>query len=98
MGARSTARLSDAARQAVGTRARGLCEGRYTQRGLATKTGLGIGTVRELLAGSSDPTLGTLLAVAKALELGSIEQLLGPSGTETLLALQEQAENNAAVA
>ena len=59
--------------------------GRFSQRGLAREAGLGIDTVRDLLAGRSDPSLSTLLALADALDLRSIDELLGPLPTESIL-------------
>jgi len=64
----------------LGERLRGLAVGR-SGRELARAAGLGIGTVRDLLEGRSDPTLGTMLALVEALELASIEELLAPLGT-----------------
>ncbi|MEY2451484.1 MAG: hypothetical protein QOD92_1058 [Acidimicrobiaceae bacterium] len=61
-------------------------------------TGLGIGTVMDVVAGRSDPTLSTLLAVAGALDVGTIEDLLGPTATENLIAAQGRAERRAQVA
>jgi len=43
------------------------------------------------MAGRSDPTLGTLLALADALELASIEELITPLGTTVLLRMGEGA-------
>jgi transcriptional regulator with XRE-family HTH domain len=65
-----------------------LCDDSYSQRALADASGLGIGTVLDLFSGRTDPTLGTLLAIVEALELASVEQLLGPLGTETMIARQ----------
>lgn len=88
--ARNTARLSDGAKAALAERVRELSAGRYSRRGLAAATGLGIGTVMDLWAGRSDPTLGTLLALAEALELRSVEELLGPLGTQAMLEHQRR--------
>ena len=41
--------------------------------------------MRDLLAGRSDPSLSTLLALADALDLRSIDELLGPLPTESIL-------------
>jgi hypothetical protein len=60
-------------------------------RGLADKAGLSIGAVRMVGGTATGPTLGTLLALTKALRLQSIDELLGPSAT-TLLAKQDQLE------
>lgn len=83
--ARNSARLDPAVRAAVAERVQHLSEGRYTRRALATKTGLGIGTVMDLFAGRSDPSLSTMLALVEALDLRSIEELLGPLSTESML-------------
>jgi transcriptional regulator with XRE-family HTH domain len=52
-----------------------------SERGLADKAGLSIGAVRTVGGTEAGPTLGTLLALAKALGLQSIDELLGPSAT-----------------
>ncbi len=62
-----------------------------SERGLADKAGLSIGAVRTVGGTVAGPTLGTLLALTKALRLQSIDELLGPSAT-TLLANQDQLE------
>lgn len=62
-----------------------------SERGLADKAGLSIGAVRTVGGTAAGPTLGTLLALTKALRLQSIDELLGPSAT-TLLAKQDQLE------
>jgi transcriptional regulator with XRE-family HTH domain len=86
--ARYSARLAVEARGVLASRIRSLSEGRFSQRSLATATGLGIGTVRDVWAGRSDPTLSTMLALTETLGLRSVEELLGPLGTQALLALQ----------
>lgn len=45
---------------------------------LAGRAGLSTGTLSQLESGSSDPTLGTLLRLMRALDLASIEEMLGP--------------------
>ena len=62
-----------------------------TVRGLADKAGLSVGAVRTVGGTEAGPTLGTLLALTKALGLQSVDELLGPSAT-TLLANQDQLE------
>ena len=57
-------------------------------RQLATKAGLGVSTVRSVGTTGGGPTLGTLMALARALDLTSIDELLGPSA----LVLMESAE------
>lgn len=54
-------------------------------RALAQLSGLGIGTVANLVRGESDPTLSTMLALAAALDLHSIEELIAPLGTSIAL-------------
>jgi DNA-binding phage protein len=54
-------------------------------RALADASGLGTGTVADILRGKSDPRLSTMLALVRALELASIEELLSPLGTTLLL-------------
>lgn len=62
-----------------------------SERRLADKAGLSIGAVRTVGGTKAGPTLGTLLALTKALRLQSVDELLGPSAT-TLLANQDQLE------
>lgn len=79
--ARSEARSLVAAR----TRALMTSRGLSTIRALADAAGLGHGTVADILAGTSDPTLSTMLALVRALGLGSIEELLSPLGTSVVI-------------
>ncbi len=51
---------------------------RLSQRELARRTGLSPTTISELEDGRHEPRLGTLLALAEGLGIGSIEELLGP--------------------
>lgn len=44
----------------------------------------------DVFAGRSDPTLSTLLALVEALELRSIDELLGPLPTESVLRRQRR--------
>lgn len=62
-----------------------LARGLGTIRALADSAGLGRGTIADILSGSSDPTLSTMLALVRALELGSIEELLSPLGTSVVI-------------
>jgi len=55
-----------------------------SERALATAAGLGTTTVRNLLSGKANPRLSTLLALAGALGLSSIEELLGPFASTEL--------------
>ena len=57
-----------------------------SERALATKAGLSVGAVRSIGTTDNGPTLRTLLALARALQLQSIDQLLGPSATALLTA------------
>jgi len=79
--ARSEARSLVAARTRELMDARGLT----TIRALANEAGLGRGTVADILSGTSDPSLSTMLALVRALELGSIEELLSPLGTSIVI-------------
>ncbi len=54
-------------------------------RKLADAAGLGRGTVADIVSGTSDPTLSTMLALVKALGLASIEELLSPLGTSVVI-------------
>lgn len=82
--ARQNARLR--ARVKALTKREGLSE-----RALAVRAGVSIGAVRSVGRTAAGPTLGTLLALAKALRLQSLDQLLGPSGS-ALMARQDQLE------
>lgn len=62
-----------------------------SERGLAVKAGLSVGAVRTVGGTEAGPTLGTLLALSKALRLHSIDELLGPSAM-ALLVNQDQLE------
>jgi transcriptional regulator with XRE-family HTH domain len=62
-----------------------------SERALAARAGLSIGAVRSVGGTEAGPTLGTLLALARALGLHSVDQLLGPSAL-ALMARQDQLE------
>ena len=53
-------------------------------RELHVRSGVGIGTIREILGGRSDPTLGVMLGLVKGLELHSVEELIAPLGSQLL--------------
>ena len=79
-------RLGPEAKRLVGARIRHL-RGDLTVEVLADKAGLSSGALAQLERGESDPTLGTLLHLMLALELPSIEDLLGerpPSPSSTI--------------
>lgn len=57
-----------------------------SERALARKAGVSVGAVRSVGGTVAGPTLGTLLALAKALQLQSVDQLLGPSALATIAA------------
>jgi transcriptional regulator with XRE-family HTH domain len=78
-------------------------QGFESTRALARATGLSIGAVRTLMKGTTDPTLGTMLALVDGLGLSSVEELLHPLGTSVSLGrsrdlsfLQEQALDSGA--
>lgn len=84
LSARQNARLRE--------RLTALCEREgLSVRALATKAGVSIGAVRSIGKTETGPTLGTLLALTRALRLQSIDQLLGPSPT-ALLTTHDQLE------
>jgi len=69
-----------------------LCEREgLSERALAAKADISVGTVQSIGRTESGPTLGTLFALTRALELQSIDELLGPSPT-ALLTAHEQLE------
>lgn len=77
--ARQNARLQE--------RLTALCEREgLSKRALATKAHISIGAVRSIGKTKTGPTLGTLIALTRALQLQSIDQLLGPSPTALLTA------------
>lgn len=51
---------------------------------LARRIGVARHTLTDLGRSSAGPRLATLLAVARELDLYSVDELLGPSGTESL--------------
>lgn len=55
-----------------------------SERELARASDLGATTVRRLLAGEAEPRLSTMVALAGALNLASLEQFLAPFATEML--------------
>ncbi|MCY3949807.1 MAG: helix-turn-helix transcriptional regulator [Acidimicrobiaceae bacterium] len=64
-----------------------LCEREgLSKRALATRAGLSAGAVQSIGATKAGPTLGTMLALTRALRLRSIDQLLGPTPTAFLTA------------
>lgn len=89
--ARNSARLAVESSAELGRRIWSLCKPRSVRRGLAAASGVSIGTIMDLRAGRSDPTLSTLLAVAKALDLYSIQELLGEPGTMRFIDIQRDA-------
>lgn len=77
LSARQNARLR--ARLSYLRRGEGLSE-----RALAERVGLSYGAVRSIGRTAGGPTLGTLLAIVKGLNLRSIDELLGPAGLALL--------------
>lgn len=55
-----------------------------SERALAQESRLSVGAIRSVGGTAGGPTLGTLLALARALDLDSIDQLLGPTATSLL--------------
>jgi DNA-binding phage protein len=92
---RNSARVE--ARELVSRRTRELANARGLKsiRSLADASGLGRGTVAEILAGNSDPTLSTMLALVRALGLGSIEELLSPLGTSVVIGTPHERSDRA---
>ena len=77
--ARQNARLQE--------RLAALCEREgLSKRALAAKADISFGAVQNIGKTKTGPRLGTLLALTRALQLQSIDQLLGPSPTALLTA------------
>lgn len=55
-----------------------------SQRELASRAGLSPATVSQIERGRHEPRLGTLLALSEALQVGSVEELLGPMPSSAL--------------
>lgn len=55
-----------------------------SQRELASRSGLSPATVSQIERGQHEPRLGTLLALSEALQIGSVEELLGPMPSSAL--------------
>lgn len=55
-----------------------------SQRELANRSGLSPATVSQIERGKHEPRLGTLLALSEALQIGSVEELLGPMPSSAL--------------
>ena len=51
---------------------------------------LGLGTVMKLMRGETDPRLGTLLAIAGALRISSLDELVRPGSVEILLGAEHE--------
>lgn len=78
--------LTVAAKERLGSRVREVAASqRVNQTTLVTRTRLGKGTVEDLWWGRSNPRLSTILAVVHELNLRSIEELLGPLGTQLMI-------------
>ena len=94
MGKRAAAvRLSARQNARLRERLDALCEREgVTKRELAARAGISVGAVRTIGKTEAGPTLGTLLALTKALRLKSIDELLGPSPT-SLLRAHDQLES-----
>jgi DNA-binding phage protein len=57
----------------------------FSERAWARDAGIGVTTLRRILAAEDDPRLGVMLRLVDALELRSIEELVAPLGTVLLL-------------
>jgi len=91
--ARNTGALPAVIRARLGERVRELAAGKLTQTELVARTGLGKGTIGDLWWGKSNPTLSTLLTVARVLGVSSIEELLAPFGTQIVSKEMDSIEN-----
>lgn len=90
----NSTRYSAGAKQLVASRLKELLqESDRSATSVAIESGISPSGFLRILNGSSDPKLGTLLAIAKTLQLGSIEELLAPLGTS--VALKREAEGRA---
>ena len=101
-GARYAARQDDELRARVldrfASRLKVLSQERGVEgsRELARVSGLGIGTVRNLLLGKSAPSLLTMMALVQALDLRSLDELLGPLPTHEVVMSHPTASSNEA--
>lgn len=89
MGRRRSASVRLTARQNARLRERllALCEREgLSERALADKADISVGTVQSIGSTESGPTLATLFALTRALGLQSIDELLGPSPTALVTA------------
>ncbi len=83
--ARYLARLNELARAKIVSAIRAhIRTEQMSERALARESKVSIGALRQLLRGDTDPSVGTLIALAHAMGLGSIEGLLGPIPSATL--------------
>ena len=90
--ARDNARLTAGQRAVLARRVTGLLgERSMTGRGLAEKAGIGVSTVLKLLRAQTDPPLSTLLAIAYALQLSTLDELVAPGGIEVLKGVEQTA-------
>lgn len=82
---RDRARQAAVSRMAAVVRERMKAEGITSVRGFADHVGMSWKPIDKLLKGDGNPPLGTLLQLAHALDLRSIEELLGPFETKRVL-------------
>jgi len=86
--ARYVARLNELARDAVATRLAEFVEDGISLREIARRSRVSIGAVRKIASrGTADVTVGTVIALAVGLGLGTVEAVLGELGTTRLAAL-----------
>lgn len=92
--ARYIARLNELARASVVSAITAhLRSEKMSERALAREAKVSIGALRQLLGGDTDSSLGTLIALAHAMRLGTLEGLLG--STPSALLRQRALEDGA---
>jgi hypothetical protein len=90
LNAQYIARLNEAARDAVAATVSRERDAGQSLTGIANGSRLSIGCLRAILAGKTeDVTLGTAIALTHGLGLGSLEGLLGPVASASLVTAAE---------
>ena len=83
--ARYVAQLNLAVRDAIASHIKGLVSDGTSLRSIAGQTRVSINCLRWIVSGKTqDITVGTAVALAHGLGLGTVEALLGPVGTHIL--------------